>query len=318
MTKAVTTGASIEKALNLDITLSRFSAWLQDPSACGHDYSPRTVKSYVSALKSLHTSLSVQLGGDADMEKLVPRDLVLARQAILSSGGAASSANMVIAAGKAWARALGREGEFISVKLVRTGWAPRRSLSRVEYNRLLRALDGEAVSDGSRNAHDTGLRDKAAFALLLGSGLRAEEATRVVVKDITLGPKSGQVRVRYGKGLKGRSVPVPQTFRAWLKDRVAEVYAGGNERDFESALVLGKLTTDNLRRIVSKWGSRAGFTGLHPHMLRRTRAQMWRKEKGLEEAQLRLGHEKVDTTVRYTAVLEEDGAGQELPEDLEA
>ena len=112
---------------------------------------------------------------------------------------------------------------------------------------------------------------------------------------------------------------MPQTFRQWLKDRIAEVFAGASDvKDIESAPVLGKLTTDNLRRIVTKWGSKAGFTGLHPHMLRRTRAQMWRKEKGLEEAQLRLGHEKVDTTVRYTAVLEEDGAGQELPEDLEA
>ena len=311
----MTTKADISGTVARDALLARFSAWLADPAACGRDYSPSTVKKYVSAMRVLHRILTEELGGAPDLEKLVPRDLVLARQHVIDSGRAGTVANVIISAGKAWARALGKESEFAPVRMVSLGWKPRRALSKIEYNRLLRALEGGAISTGRGNLMDTALRDLALFALLLGCALRAKEATRVTVTDVTLGPKSGYVRVRAGKGMKERSVPVAETFRPWLRSRVPELWEGLDEGEVKAATLLGRggrggdagkpCSLSNVRRVVLAWGKKAGISDIHPHMLRRTRAQVWREEKGLEATQLLLGHANVNTTVRYTAKLEE-------------
>jgi len=86
---------------------------------------------------------------------------------------------------------------------------PRRpkSLSEKSLRRLLRA-----VHAGSN------LRDIALVEFLLGTGLRVSEALALRRGDITLSARSGEVRVRRGKGGVSRTVPLTATVRRALRN----------------------------------------------------------------------------------------------------
>jgi site-specific recombinase XerD len=149
-----------------------------------------------------------------------------------------------------------------------------------------------------RTADRRGHRDAAIIAVLLYTGARAEECTRLDVDDVAITPRTGQVRL-LGKGDQVRVVPLPvrgrERLSAWLAERGRT----------PGALWLGQrgpLSTSGVTQVVLAVGRQAGINikGLRPHRLRHTYATRLR-QGGADPAQVQalLGHASVETAGRY-------------------
>ena len=174
-----------------------------------------------------------------------------------------------------------------------------RSLTDQEYGYLVHRLERRTREAVTTFEHWTAVRNQAMVAVMLFAGLRVEEASLLDVTDITIGERSGAVRVRDGKGAKERNVPLGLSARRAVSEWV-------NIRGIASAngLFVGKsserLTTRHIERIVSDLGAEARIPGLSPHWLRYTYAKRLEKA-GTPVEQIRdlLGHESIETTRRY-------------------
>lgn len=149
-----------------------------------------------------------------------------------------------------------------------------------------------------------GKRDRAVLALLAGGGLRREELAGLTLEHIQ--QREGRwviVDIR-GKRNKIRTIPIA----AWVKtlvDRWCDA-AGITSGPVVSQLSKGgtitaaATTTKAIFRVVNKYGRAIGQGKLAPHDLRRTYAKLARGAGApLEQIQITLGHESLDTTKRY-------------------
>lgn len=152
-----------------------------------------------------------------------------------------------------------------------------KSLDRNERNRLLR--DVERVGD---------VRDTAIVYTLLHAGLRIAELVNLDVSDLTLGERSGSIRI-LGKGNKERIVPLSAEARHWIRR-----YLDGRS---VGPLFLSNRKTrihpNTIQKMLAKHGT-------HPHALRHTfcRALV---DAGVDLATVATlaGHEDINVTRRY-------------------
>ena len=109
-------------------------------------------------------------------------------------------------------------------------------LTRAEVHRLMDAAAGD-----SHQAR----RDRLALALLVGAGLRREEAAGLTFDDVKLQPVKGKIRTVLqvaGKGAKNRVVPISGKLASLLDDWSAVV--GGNGRVLRSVDKSGAVGDD--------------------------------------------------------------------------
>ena len=149
----------------------------------------------------------------------------------------------------------------------------------------------------------TGRRDKIVLALLVGAGLRRDEAVNLRWEDV----KNQGERVVLdivGKGQKARIVPISDTLAIMLQSWRQLSKSTKSERVLRGHASGGRLTDSltgaQLFNIVRKYGKRIGKEALAPHDLRRTFAQLG-YENGVPVTQLSrlLGHASIETTQRY-------------------
>lgn len=276
-------------SVSLEQVLALFSAYLFD-----HDYSPRTTARYAGVLSSFYSWLHFQLGlgATADLPLPLPRDLSSYRAYMLERGSSPATINQSLSALKTYANWQVETGQIEhnwaqAAKLLSIQYAPKQGLTKQEYHKLMRQID----------TLQTPSRTKAVFALLLGCGLRREEAISVRVRDVTFktaagtGRQSGMVWVRAGKGLGAREVP----FGGWVYLALKE-----QSKDKEAGELLLGLKAAGVRDVVERWGKKAEIEGLHPHRLRRAYGQMQRANRPIETVKRLLGHKRLDTTAIYT------------------
>lgn len=152
-----------------------------------------------------------------------------------------------------------------------------------------------------------GMRDRALLAILLGCGLRRAEAAALSFSDIQQREGRWVLVDLLGKRDKLRSVPVP----TWAKAAVdawsaacgvteGYVFRAVNKGD----KVQGEgITAQAIRNIVAGYAMRIGPNGIAPHDLRRTFAKLAHKGgAALDQIQLSLGHESIQTTEKYLGV----------------
>ncbi|MCD6727655.1 MAG: tyrosine recombinase XerD [Solirubrobacteraceae bacterium] len=167
-------------------------------------------------------------------------------------------------------------------------------LSRDEVVRLLGAPRG---SDAAA------LRDRALLELMYACGLRASEATGLLVADLDL--EGGVLRAR-GKGSKERLVPIgreaARAVRAYLRDGRPRLVGGGEEPHLFVNQRGGGLTRQGLYKIVQRNAASAGLAGrMSPHTLRHTFAtHLLAGGCDLRALQEMLGHADIATTQLYT------------------
>lgn len=148
-----------------------------------------------------------------------------------------------------------------------------------------------------------GKRDRAALALLVGCGLRREEAVGLDFASVQQRDGRWVIPDLRGKHGRIRTVPVP----AWVKaaiDRWQTAAQLPNGRILRAMDRHGRITGDSLSDravwdLAAQYGGTIGVE-IGAHDLRRTCAKICRKHGGeLEQIQMLLGHASIQTTERY-------------------
>ncbi len=175
---------------------------------------------------------------------------------------------------------------------------------------VLRPSEVESFLEAIDAASPLGLRDRAIFELLYGSGLRSEEVTLLDIVSIDF--EQEEVTVR-GKGHRTRIVPVGEVAlqAVWeylQKGRPELVCTQGNEGKNIGALFLSsrgkRLGTSDIRRRTIKYVRRAAVKqGTSSHVFRHCFAtHLLEGGADLRAVQELLGHASISTTQRYTHV----------------
>ena len=166
----------------------------------------------------------------------------------------------------------------------------KKIFSQVELDRLHRAANGS-------------LRDAAIISFLESSACRVSELCELNKDCVDL--ERGEVIV-HGKGDKERMVMLSDVavyqLRLYLKER----------KDWNEALFLSekkeqRLEPGGIRVMLNRVAAKAGVENVHPHKFRRTWAtNAARHGMPIHEISALLGHEKIDTTMRYVILNDND------------
>lgn len=141
------------------------------------------------------------------------------------------------------------------------------------------------------------IRDIAIIELFLNTGLRLSEVAGLKIDDVEFGERKGKLKV-LGKGRKYREIPLNSDMRKILSQYLEK--RKHIDCDFLFTTSTGKpLQPNSIYRLVKRYAERAGIE-LHPHMLRHTFAQtLIDKGTNVFYVKYLLGHEKLETTMRY-------------------
>ncbi len=279
------------------------------------DLSANTRKGYRFDLEKFISWYFESFGHDLKLAKLSAIDLINYRQYLLKiKGYKPTTINRRLEALRKfcrWAYQNDRMKKNVAESLKPLKFARNKQpagLKELEVHALLRLC--------GNSAHGLAARNYAIVQLLVHTGLRVSEVSALTLRDVVARERSGTVRVRHGKGLKEREVPlnssVRRAIRAYLDERV--------ETDDSSHLFLSErgdaLSTRSIQVIVSQLGKKAKIerVSVSAHTLRHTFALNYLKQnpgKIVDLANL-LGHESLDTTAIYTRPSRED-----LARDLE-
>ncbi|WP_165574364.1 tyrosine-type recombinase/integrase [Desulfosporosinus sp. HMP52] len=151
-------------------------------------------------------------------------------------------------------------------------------------------------------------RDIALITLMLNTGLRISEVAALDIEDLTIGDRSGSLKVRMGKGGKFRTVPLNSDTRkalcAYLNGRTnGPIFLSQRGKG------TGRLTSSGIRQVIDQVRisrQTARFTSSHPAD---TFAQnLIKADEGLEMVAEVLGHKSLNTTNIYTQPSEQDKA----------
>ena len=153
----------------------------------------------------------------------------------------------------------------------------------------------------------TATRDRALIKVLLDTGLRASELCSLLVRDYD--PKTGEIRVRFGKGGKQRFVFVEKGVRRELWRYLTQRDEEGENP--ESPLFLGRndkpMNKTSLRLLLNRLGRKAGVPNCHPHRFRHTFSiQFLRGGGDVFSLQKLLGHSTLDMVKHYVAIAQVD------------
>ena len=173
-----------------------------------------------------------------------------------------------------------------------------KSLDRKQWHRLERSIEQAKGKQG--------IRDRCIVLLLYHTGLRAGELAALLLSDITLGERSGQVMVRRGKGNKVRYVPLNADARAVIRDYL-QVRPSCDRQNFLIGQRGEPLSAHAIYDVVVKYGQLAGLDEVTPHTLRHTFARtLLVSGTPINDVADLLGHSILDTTRIYTKASETD------------
>jgi integrase/recombinase XerC len=279
------------------------------------DLAPATLRGYRYDLQQFLRWFSQAKGFSPRLEKLSILDLINYRQHLVTVEGLKpATINRRLKALRRFCRwaqqtRLLKSNVALELKLVRTTRSNRpMGLTEPEVHSLLR-LAGES-------GHGLAKRNYALVQLMVQAGLRVGEVAALLIADITARERSGLVRVREGKGLKAREVPLNATagraLRMYLDTRSG---ATADEPLFLSGRG-GTMPTRTIQAVIAHLARQAKIDRVRvsAHTLRHTFAINYLRQspgKLVELAGL-LGHESLDTTAIYTRP-----SSEELAQDLE-
>lgn len=153
----------------------------------------------------------------------------------------------------------------------------------------------EMMRDSVKNNRDLALID-----ILASTGMRVGELVKLNIEDIDFQERECIV---IGKGNKERIVYFDARTKIHLKNYI------NSRKDLNKALFVSlkapyhRMSINGIELRLRKIGERLRIRKVHPHKFRRTLATV-AIDKGMpiEQVQRLLGHEKVDTTLKYAMV----------------
>ncbi|MFC1983219.1 tyrosine-type recombinase/integrase, partial [Chloroflexota bacterium] len=130
------------------------------------------------------------------------------------------------------------------------------------------------------------------------TGLRRSELANLKVGDLHLDCDEPVLVVRGGKGEKDRAVGL----NMYIKNKLAEFVIGKSPRD----KVFG-LKAKSISGKIRIWANKAGVPQLHTHSLRHyVGTTLFQRNANPRAIQTMMGHESLETTMRYAAVIGKD------------
>ena len=153
----------------------------------------------------------------------------------------------------------------------------------------------------------TELRDRTLVEFLYSTGVRVSELVSLNVGDIEMGE---QELIVYGKGSKERKTYLTDSAKFYLR-RYLRTRDQTELADKPLFVTLDKphdrLTVAGVQHTLRQLGKRAKVENTHPHRFRRTIAtDLLNRGMPIEQVKEFLGHEKLDATMIYCSVREEN------------
>ena len=144
------------------------------------------------------------------------------------------------------------------------------------------------------------VRDLAILELLISTGMRVGELTRLNISDMNFQERSCIV---LGKGNSEREVYFSAKSKMYI-EKYLETRTDDNEALFVSFIKpYNRLGISGIEIAIRNLGKEANINKVHPHKFRRTMATMAiDKVMPIEQVQKLLGHIKIDTTMEYAMV----------------
>ena len=278
------------------------------------DLAPATLRGYHYDLRHFVAWHRTVHDGPFVLEDLAEYELIAYRQHMVAGGLRPATVNRRLDALRRlcrWARGTGAlsadaAGNVRPMRTIRN--RQPAGLTDVEIHALLRAAGA--------SSHGLAARNYALVQIMLQAGLRVGEVAALRVADVSISDRSGSVRIRQGKGLKARDVPLNATGRRALKQHLEQRGAPGKTAALFTSSRETAMPVRTIQAAIAGVAHRARLTRVpvSAHTLRHTFALGYLRDnpgKLLELASL-LGHESLDTTAIYTRPSRDD-----LAADLE-
>lgn len=280
------------------------------------DLAPATLRGYRYDLRHFLGWYRTVQGSAFAVEGLAEYELIAYRQHMVAAGRRPATVNRRLDALRRlcrWAKGTGvlaadAARDVRPMRMVRNQQPV--GLTDIEVHALLRAAGA--------SSHGLAARNYAIVQLMLQAGLRVGEVAALRVTDVVMSDRSGSVRIRHGKGLKAREIPLNATVRRALRQYQEECNSPGQGKDV--ALFVSSRDTAmpvrTIQAVISSLARRARLkrVAVSAHTLRHTFALGYLRDNAgkLVELASLLGHDSLDTTAIYTRPSRDD-----LAADLE-
>ena len=177
--------------------------------------------------------------------------------------------------------------------------SPVRRIHKVKTTRRVKETFTDENLEKLRDTCSN-VRDLAILELLISTDMRVGEITRLNISDMNFQERSCIV---LGKGNSEREVYFSAKSKMYIK-KYLKMRTDNNEALFVSLIKpYNRLGISGIENLIRNLGKEANINKVHPHKFRRTMATM-ASDKGMpiEQVQKLLGHIKIDTTMEYAMV----------------
>jgi site-specific recombinase XerD len=289
--------------------LARFLA-----SLAREDLSPATLRGYRYDLRHFlrwHQGLQ---DGPFEPGRLAEYDLITYRQQMIAAGRRPATINRRLEALRRLGRWVHSSG-MLAVDVVHDV----RPVRMVRNRQPVGLTDAEAhavLRAAGASGRGLAARNYALVQVMLQTGTRVGELAMLRVGDVTVNDRSGSLRIREGKGLKAREVPLNATARRAIRAYLDTRSSVAKADPLFTSNREGAMPVRSIQAVIASVARRARVkrVPISAHTLRHTFALGYLRDNPgkLVELAMLLGHESLDTTAVYTRPSEED-----LAADLE-
>lgn len=176
------------------------------------------------------------------------------------------------------------------IKLPPKPRAEVRYLSQSELDRILAYIKTDTIQE---------IRLKALLTTMLDTGMRISEVLSLNRDSIEWDDKSAYI---IGKGNKKRKV-LFQDWSLWWVKQYLSVRKDNHEAMFvshQNGYPIARLQANDVQRVFRRIAKRTGIEKFTPHTARKTAGStMWNNGADIQDVQVFLGHEKLQTTQIY-------------------
>ncbi len=177
--------------------------------------------------------------------------------------------------------------------------SPTRRIHKIKVGKVVKETYSDEMIELIRQ-NTSSQRDLAIIDFFISTGVRVGELVKLNIADLNLEAKECVV---IGKGNKQRKV----YFDARTKIEIQQYLWSRNDECKALFVSLAKphnrLEISGVETVLKKIGKKIGLGRVHPHKFRRTLAtKAIDKGMPIEQVQKMLGHAKIDTTLEYAMV----------------
>lgn len=176
---------------------------------------------------------------------------------------------------------------------------PVKKIKRIKVDKVIRKPFTDEEIELLRDACNN-IRDLTIIDLLNSSGIRVSELCGLNRDDINLVKREGVV---FGKGSKERIIYFDAKTKIHLRDYLSRRIDDSPALFVSNRYPYKRLQKSGVEILLKDIGVRGGVQGVHPHRFRRTLAtNLINRGVPIEQVQQILGHSKIDTTLIYAIV----------------